>query len=93
MPSGQISYAANSGFHGVDQLVYEACNDAGVCGSAGLTMNVLAPDQSKADFSGVDFAGADLQGVRLLRRRPQRREPAGADLTGADLTGAEPARR
>ena len=87
--SGQISYVAKSGFHGVDQLVYEACDASGVCGSADLTMNVLAPDQSHADFSGVDLAGTDLRGVNFSGADLRDANLSGADLTGANLNGAD----
>jgi putative nucleotidyltransferase with HDIG domain len=87
-PAGQISYVAKSGFHGVDKLVYEACDASGVCGSAGLTVNVLQPDQSHADFSGVDLAGTDLQGVNFSNADLSGANLSGANLTGANLTGA-----
>jgi putative nucleotidyltransferase with HDIG domain len=87
--AGQISYVAKSGFHGVDQLVYEACDASGVCGSADLTMNVLAPDQRNADFSGVDLAGTDLRGVDFSGANLSGANLSGADLTGANLSGAD----
>jgi putative nucleotidyltransferase with HDIG domain len=75
---GTVSYQPASGFHGIDQLVFEVCNAAGRCGSAPVTITVLQPGQSHADYNGADFAGLDLQGFDF----------SGASLRGADLSGA-----
>jgi putative nucleotidyltransferase with HDIG domain len=90
---GTINYQPARGFHGVDQVVYDVCNAAGQCGSATVTINVLAPGQSGADYSGVNFAGLDLQGFDFANATLRGTNFTGANLTNvnfgnADLSGA-----
>jgi titin len=75
---GTVTYHADKNYQGSDSFSYEACDSAGTCGAANVTMTVLQPDQSNTDFAGKDLHGADLHGVNF----------SGADLTGAHLVGA-----
>jgi uncharacterized protein YjbI with pentapeptide repeats len=91
---GSIAYKPAKGFHGVDQLSFQVCDVAGECGSAGVTLNVLGPDQAGANYSGVDFAGMDLQGFDFANATLSNADFSGANLTNvnfrnADLSGAD----
>jgi uncharacterized protein YjbI with pentapeptide repeats len=87
--AGNINYQAQSGFHGVDQVTFEACNAAGRCGSADLTVNVLGSGQSGADYSGVNLAGLDLTGFNFAGATLRGTDFTGANLSGVNFSGAD----
>jgi hypothetical protein len=86
---GAISYQPQSGFHGIDRVVFEVCDASGACGSASVTINVLSPNQSGTNLSGVDLSGLDLQGFDFSDAVLRGTDFAGANLTGVNFNGAD----
>jgi HD domain/Pentapeptide repeats (8 copies)/Bacterial Ig domain len=86
---GSIAYQPQSGFHGIDRVVFEVCDASGACGSAPVTIHVLSPDQSGTNFSGVNLSGMDLQGFDFTDAVLSGTDLAGANLTNVNFNGAD----
>ena len=79
--NGTITYLPTGGYVGNDQFTYQACDSGGNCATALVSVHVLAPGQSHANFAGVDMSYANLQGVDFSNANL-----AGTNFTGANLT-------
>ena len=87
--NGLVSYTPTRGFAGVDHVTYQACDSAGRCGEAVLTVHVLGPQQAHTNYDGVDFAGLDLAGFNFAGASLRGADFSTANLTGANFTNAD----